>query len=263
MSSAQLALITGASSGIGAMCAKRLAARGYDLILVARDEKRLNALAQRLQEAEGIKTQIMVADLTKPADLQRVENELSTNGQITMFINNAGMNTAGRFLDSDITEVQRMLILNIQAPTQLAYSAARAFRQRRVGTLVNIASVMALINESGNGAYSASKSFLLTLSQAIETELQDLPVRVQTVLPGLTRTEIFQRSGRSMDDLPVERVMSVEDLVDAALSGLDNGESVTIPSLENKALWDNFEQQRRALHPYLSRNKPAARYQLQ
>jgi len=262
MSSSQLALITGASSGIGATYAKRLASRGYDLILVARDEKRLNALAQELQHAQGIKARVIAADLTKPADLQRVEHELSSNSEITLFINNAGMSTAGRFLDSDITQVQTMLTLNIAVPTQLAYTAARAFRQRGAGALVNIASVMALINETGNGAYNATKSFLLTLSQAMASELSGSAVHVQAVLPGLTRTEIFERSGRSMADLPAEMIMNVEDLVDAALNGLDRGESVTIPSLEESDLWENFEQQRRALHPYLSLNKPATRYQV-
>jgi len=181
MSSTQLALITGASSGIGAMYAKRLAARGYNLILVARDEKRLNALAQELHQTQRIDAQVIAADLTKPADLQRIEQELSSNSKITLFINNAGMNVGGPFLDSDIAQVQTMLTLNIAAPTQLAHAAARAFRQRGAGTLVNVASVMALISETGNGAYSATKSFVLTLTQAMDIELRGSGVHVQAV----------------------------------------------------------------------------------
>lgn len=261
MSSTQLALITGASSGIGAMYAKRLAARGYDLILVSRDEKRLTALAGELHRELGVKVQVISADLTQPAGLQRITDELATNSKITLFINNAGMSVAERFLDSNMDQVQAMLALNVIAPTQLAYAAARAFRQRGTGTLVNIASVMALISEMRNGAYSATKSFLLTLSRAIEDELRDSDVHVQAVLPGLTRTSIFERIGKTVDELPPENVMDVEDLVDAALSGLDNGESVTIPSLENIALWEEFEQQRQALYPHLSLRKPASRYQ--
>lgn len=261
MSSSQLALITGASSGIGATYAKQLAARGYNLILVARDAARLNALAQSLRESAEVEVSVLPADLTNPQDLQRVEQEIRDNHQITLLLNNAGMSVEGEFIDADIARIQTMLALNIVAPTQLAHVAAQAFRARGHGTIINIASVLALIHERFNGAYDATKSFVLTLTRALQRELAESGVHVQAVLPGATRTEIFDRSGTPITTFPAEMLMEVEDLVSAALSGLDAGELVTIPSLENTGLWQDFDNARLALQPYLSLNKPASRYQ--
>ena len=134
MSSSQLALITGASSGIGATYAKQLAARGYHLILVARDAARLNALAQSLRESAGVEVSVIPADLTKTQDLQRIEQEIRDNHKITLLLNNAGMSVEGEFTDADIGRIQAMLALNIVAPTQLAHVAAQAFRARGHGT---------------------------------------------------------------------------------------------------------------------------------
>jgi hypothetical protein len=258
--SQQLALITGASSGIGATYAKQLAARGTNLILVARDEARLNLLAQSLREAHGVEVSVLAADLTNQDDLQRVDREIQQNKAITLLVNNAGMTVEGEFIDGDIAKIQTMLTLNIVALTQLAHSAAQAFRARRNGTIVNIASVLALVSESANGAYNASKAYVLSLTRNLHRELAESGVSMQAVLPGLTRTEIFERAGKSINDLPAEMLMEVDDLVSAALRGLDAGELVTIPSVEDVQLWQTYEEARIAILPFISLNKPATRY---
>lgn len=258
--SQQLALITGASSGIGATYAKQLAASGTNLILVARDEARLNLLAQSLREAHGVEVSVLAADLTSHDDLQRVDREIQQNKAITLLVNNAGMTVEGEFIDGDIAKIQTMLTLNIVALTQLAQTAAQAFRARRNGTIVNIASVLALVSESANGAYNASKAYVLSLTRNLHRELAESGVRMQAVLPGLTRTEIFERAGKSINDLPAEMLMEVDDLVSAALRGLDAGELVTIPSVEDVQLWQNYEEARIAILPFISLNKPATRY---
>ncbi|WP_210081094.1 SDR family NAD(P)-dependent oxidoreductase [Pantoea endophytica] len=258
--SQHLALITGASSGIGATYAKQLAARGTNLILVARDAARLNLLAQSLRESHGVEVSVLAADLTNHNDLQRVDHEIQQNKAITLLVNNAGMTVEGEFIDGDIAKIQTMLTLNIVALTQLAHTAAQAFRARRNGTIVNIASVLALVSESANGAYNASKAYVLSLTRNLHRELAESGVRMQAVLPGLTRTEIFERAGKSINELPAEMLMEVDDLVSAALRGLDAGELITIPSVEDVQLWQSYEEARIAILPFISLNKPASRY---
>ncbi|MBD9660873.1 SDR family oxidoreductase [Pantoea sp. PNT03] len=258
--SQHLALITGASSGIGATYAKQLAARGTNLILVARDAARLNLLAQSLRESHGVEVSVLAADLTNHDDLQRVDHEIQQNKAITLLVNNAGMTVEGEFIDGDIAKIQTMLTLNIVALTQLAHTAAQAFRARRNGTIVNIASVLALVSESANGAYNASKAYVLSLTRNLHRELAESGVRMQAVLPGLTRTEIFERAGKSINELPAEMLMEVDDLVSAALRGLDAGELITIPSVEDVQLWQSYEEARIAILPFISLNKPASRY---
>lgn len=254
------ALITGASSGIGATYAKRLAARGYDLILVARDKARLTALAETLTQQYGIKAEAFPADLTQENDLQQVEALLQQNDRIRLLLNNAGMSVEGDFLAADSARMQAMLALNIVAPTRLAQAAGKAFLARNTGTIINIASVLALVHEMFNGAYNATKSYVLTLTRAMQRELAESGVRVQAVLPGATRTEIFDRSGITINEIPAEMLMEVDEMVDAALAGLESGELVTIPALENIGQWQEYDEARGALIPFLSLNQSASRY---
>lgn len=254
------ALITGASSGIGAVYADRLARRGHDLVLVARDGARLSALAGRLQREAGVRAEVLQADLTDRADLARVEQRLLADARITMLVNNAGMAVSGTLAAADIDAVERMIALNVLAPPRLAAAAARALPERTAGTLVNIASVLALVPEMFSGTYSGTKAYVLNLTRSLHQELGPLGVRVQAVLPGATRTEIWDRAGTPIGHLPPEMLMDVDAMVDAALAGLDQGEAVTIPSLEAVHGWNALEDARRALGPFLSRREPAARY---
>jgi uncharacterized protein len=254
------ALITGASSGIGAIYADRLARRGYDLILVARNQSRLEELATRLRDETGRSVEIVPADLNDSADLLRVETILRTNSTISMLVNNAGIGGAAPLLASDVEAMDRMVRLNVLALTRLTYAAAPAFVERGSGTIINIASIVAISPETLNGVYGGSKAFVLAFSQSLQHELAEKGVRIQAVLPGATATEFWDVAGLPVSNLPTEIVMAAPDLVDAALAGLDQGETVTIPSLEHKSDWDAYDAARRAMAGKLSRTKPATRY---
>jgi len=255
------ALITGASSGIGATYADRLAQRGHDLVLVARDRVRLEALAEKLRRETGRSVDVLQADLTKRDDLLAVEDRLRSDANIDTLVNNAGMAVNGPLIDSDPDRLDQMIQLNTVAPMRLAHAAAKAFAGRGRGTIINISSVLALVPELFNGTYSGTKAFLLNLSLSLNEELKGKGVRVQAVLPGATRTEIWERAGIEGDVFPPEMVMEVGEMVGAALAGLDMGELVTIPSLSDTAHWQRYEDARNALGPNLSRDHAASRYQ--
>jgi short-subunit dehydrogenase len=253
------AFITGASTGIGAVYADRLAHRGHDLILVARDVARLTALAERLRAETGRTVEVLPADLTDPADLARVADRLA-DPAIGLLVNNAGMSLNGGLIDNDAAKIVQLIALNITAPTVLAGVAGKAFGARGAGAIVNIASVLALAPEMFDGVYSGSKAHLLNVSVSLAAQLKDKGVTVQAVLPGATRTEIWERSGKDVDALPEGWVMEVGDLVDAALVGLDRGETVTIPPLADEGQWTVYQEARLAMAPNLSRSEVAARY---
>ena len=258
--SAGTALITGASTGIGAVYADRLARRGYDLILVARNKERLQTLASRLSADTGSAVEIIAADLNDKADLARVENVLRTDSSITLLLNNAGVGAASPLLDSDIEKMEAMISLNVSALTRLTYAAVPGFVARGAGTIINMASIVAIAPEILNGVYGGSKAFVLALSQSLHHELASKGLRVQAVLPGATATEFWDVAGMPVENLPKEIVMKATDLVDAALAGLDLGEVVTIPALPEAAEWDAYEAARRAMSPKLSQSLPAQRY---
>jgi uncharacterized protein len=254
------ALITGASSGIGAIYADRLARRGYDLILVARNRDRLQQLANRLTNETGRSIEVVAADLGDKGDVSRVEEILRTDASITMLVNNAGFGGAGPLLVSDPDKMEAMIDLNVTALMRLTYAVAPKFAERGNGTIVNIASIVAVAPEILNGVYGATKAFVLAFSQSLHHELAQKGVRVQAVLPGATRTEFWDVAGHAIDNLPVSMVMSADDLVDAALAGLDLGELATVPSLPDAADWEAYQAARAKLGPNLSRSEPAARY---
>ncbi|MEE3625186.1 SDR family oxidoreductase [Nitrospirillum sp. BR 11752] len=262
-SSKGTALVTGASSGIGATYADRLARRGYDLILVARNQDRLEKAAARLRAETGVKVEVLVADLSVQADVEKVEHRLRGDAAITLLVNNAGLGPKGPSLGSDIAYHDSMIAVNVTAVNRLAIAATDAFAAKGAGTVVNVASVVALIPEMFSGTYAATKAFVLALTQSLQAETAKAGktgVRFQAVLPGLTRTEIFDRVGKSFDDLDQSMVMEVGEMVDAALAGLDQGELVTIPSLPDPADFDAVSKARYALGPNLSRNHAASRY---
>ena len=254
------ALITGASSGIGAVYADRLARRGHDLILVARNRARLDQLAKRLTSATGRSIEVVVADLGDKAGVKRVEEILRTDASITLLVNNAGVGGASQLLESDVDKMEAMIDLNVTALTRLTYAIAPQFVARGKGTIVNIASIVAVAPELLNGVYGGSKAFVLAFSQSLNHELAAKGVRVQAVLPGATSTEFWDIAGLPVENLPQSIVMSADDLVDAALAGLDQGELATVPSLPDAAQWNAFESARTALAPNLSHSSPAARY---
>lgn len=254
------ALVTGASSGIGAAYAEKLARRGYDLLLVARDEARLNELAARLTNLHSVKVSVFKADLTNAADLLSLEQRFRADPSISLVVNNAGLGPQGKLIGGDINYLDQMIALNVTAVNRLAVAAANVFAARGAGGIINIASVVALLPEAFSGTYSGTKAFVLNLTQALASELEGKGVQVQAVLPGLTRTEIFERAGVDIESFDPNMVMSVDDLVDAALAGFDQHELVTIPSLPNVEDWKAAVAARVALAPNLSRNVAAVRY---
>lgn len=254
------ALITGASSGIGAVYADRLARRGYDLVLVARDAAKLSALAGRLEADTGRKVETIAADLGVSADLRRVEQRLASDDSIAMLVNNAGLGAVKSLVDSTPEELDTLINVNVSALTRLTRAAAPGLAARGAGAIINISSIVALKPELLNGVYGGSKAYVLALSQSLHHELGGKGVQVQAVLPGAIATPFWDRAGHAVDQLPPEWVMTPEDLVDAALAGFDQRELVTVPSLPDLDDFNRMEQARHALAGNLSRNKPGARY---
>lgn len=254
------ALITGASSGIGAIYAHRLAHRGYNLILVARNRQRLDGLARRLADETGRTVEAVAADLNDKSELARVEDLLRTDASITMLVNNAGLGATAPLLASDIDTMTDMIDLNVTALARLTYAAVPGLVARGGGSIINIASIVAIGPEILNGVYGGSKAFVLAFSQSLKHELSDKNIRIQVVAPGATATDFWEIAGTPIQHLPGEIVMQAEDMVDAALAGFDQGELVTIPSLPDIADWNAYEAARQKLLPNLSKQEPAARY---
>lgn len=252
------ALITGASSGIGATYADRLARRGHDLVLVARDKDRMAAIAARLRDETGVAIDILPADLTSLADLVRVELRLRDDARIGVLVNNAGTTISGGFSAPDLDAVQQLINLNVVAATRLAGAVVPRFLAEGSGAIINIASVLALAPELFPGIYPATKAFILTLSQSLQAEVGPRGIYVQAVLPGATRTAIWERAGRDVNTIP--GVMDVDELVDAALVGFDRREAITIPPLPDAGAWEAFSDARKAMIPGFRQEHPAVRY---
>ncbi len=257
-----VALISGASSGIGAIYADRLAHRGYDVVLVARNRRRLEIVSDQIAYRTGRKLEVLAADLTDPDDLATVEQVLRTDPRVTMLVNNAGIGATAPLLDSEADKMSQMIALNVGALTRLTYAAAPAFVARGVGTIINVASFVAVHPEILNGVYAGTKAFVLAFSRSLHGELTNKGVRVQVVLPGATATDFWGIAGMPVEDLPAELVMPAGEMVDAALAGLDQGELVTLPSLPEMADWKAYEDARQALFPNLSRSSAAYRYRV-
>ena len=254
------ALVTGASSGIGAIYADRLARRGHDLVLVARSRDKLDALARRIADETGRGVETVAADLNDKADLKGVEDILRENQSITTLVNNAGFGAAAPLLAADVEQMAAMISLNVTALTRLTYAAAPAFVARGGGTIINVSSIAAISPEALNGVYGGTKAFVLALSQSLHKELAERNIRIQAVLPGVTETGFWDVAGVPMSKLPSGWIMTADAMVDAALVGLDQGELVTIPALPDAADWNAYEAARQKMAPNLSRNTPASRY---
>ncbi|MCQ2996403.1 SDR family oxidoreductase [Pseudomonas quasicaspiana] len=252
-------LITGASSGIGAIYAKRFASRGHDLVLVARDKARLDTLALQLREQSGVAVEVLQADLTQSADLSALEARLREDAQIGILINNAGMAQSGGIVQQGADAIEKLITLNVTAVTRLAAAVAPRFAQSGTGSIVNIGSVVGLAPEFGMTVYGATKAFVLFLSQGLNLELSPSGVYVQAVLPAATRTEIWERAGIDVNTLA--EVMDVEELVDAALVGFDRRELITIPPLHVAERWDALDAARQGLLSDIRQANAAERYQ--
>lgn len=263
MSSANsVAVITGASSGIGATYADRLAARGYDLVLVARRADRLKKLSDDLSAQHGIKVDTIKADLTTEPGLTQVEQLLRSDERIALLVNNAGNGKLSATTDMSDADTASTIALNVVAPTRLARAVLPAFIKRDAGAIINVASVMAFYALPITTLYSATKSFVLMFSRGLQSELAETNVRVQAVLPASTATEFWDQSGVPLSAFDPAQVMTTEHLVDAALAGFDAGETVTLPSVHDAGLWTAYEEAREALFGVTQVGAPAPRYAL-
>ena len=261
MTSLPAVLITGASSGIGATYAKRFARRGHDLVLVARDNARLETLAAQLRQENGVAVEVFQADLTQAADLAALETRLREDARIGILINNAGMAQSGGIVDQSAQALDQLITLNVVALTRLAAAVAPRFAQTGSGSIINLGSVVGFAPEFGMSVYGATKAFVLFLSQGLTVELAAKGVYIQAVLPAATRTEIWERAGIDINALP--EVMDVDELVDAALLGFDRREPVTIPPLHVEGRWDQLGQARQGLLSDIRQARAAERYQAQ
>jgi len=254
------AVITGASSGIGAIYADQLASWGYDLILVARNRERLSAVAKRVSEDTGRSAEIIVADLGSRADLLHVEDRLRTDASITLLVNNAGVGVPTPFLAADIDKIDQMIELNVAALVRLTYAVMPAFVERAKGAVINISSALGIAPELLNGVYGGTKAFVLAFGLSLHNEFSGRGIRIQTVVPGATATDFWELSATPLDGLPAEVVMNADDMVEAAIAGFELGEIITIPSLPDVADWEAYEAARQNLIPKLSLSSPAGRY---
>ncbi|WP_114239039.1 SDR family oxidoreductase [Dyella sp. C9] len=254
------ALVTGASSGIGAAYADRLARRGHDLVLVARSRARLEALAEELARLHGVRVDALVADLTAPDQRSVVEQRLREDDAIGILVNNAGRAGGGPMTAMALDDIEAMIALNVTAPTRLTGAILPRLIARGRGSVINIASVLALAPERFGGAYAASKGYLLNFTLGLQQEAAAHGVRMQAVLPGMTRTDIWTHADSDPAAFPAGMVMEVDEMVDAALAGYDQGEIVTLPSLPDGDDWERYEAARRRLLPLLSRDHAADRY---
>lgn len=251
-------LITGASSGIGATYADRFARRGRDLVLVARDEARLGALAAKLRTETGVAIDVIPADLAVDAGLAPVEKRLREDTRIGVLVNNAGLALAGAFEAQAEGDLARLVAVNTTAVLRLAHAVAPRFVSEGRGAIINIGSAVGLVPEFGQTVYGATKAFVQFLSQGLAHELGPKGIYVQAVLPAATATEIWSRAGADPAALPP--MMEVSALVDAALAGFDRREGVTIPPLHDGALWDAYQAARVAMIPGFGESVPAPRY---
>lgn len=258
MSAIPAVLITGASTGIGATYADRFARRGHDLVLVARDRTRMEAVAARLRQETGVAIDILQADLTQAADLAVVEARLRDDVRIGILVNNAGTVLSGGFIDQTTDDVTRLTALNATAPLRLASAVAPRFVQAGKGAIINIGSVVGLAPEFAMTVYGATKAFIQFLSQGLSLELGPRGVYVQAVLPAATRTEIWDHA--KVDVNTLGGAMDVGELVDAALVGFDRREAVTIPPLPDVEQWNTFTAARQAMLPNTRQEHAAARY---
>jgi len=230
------AWVTGASTGIGAAFARRLARDRFDLALVARSRPRLAKLAAELEKAHRVACAVVPADLTVAADLERVAKAIGADAGLELLVNNAGFGTVGRFAELDPAREEDEIRLNVVALVRLARAALPGLVERRRGSIINVSSMAAFQPAPLNATYGATKAFVNSFTESLHEELRGTGVRVQALCPGFTRTEFQERAGIDVSGLPAFAWMSPEDVVEASLAALRRGEVVCVPGVGNRLL---------------------------
>lgn len=224
-------LITGASSGIGAAFARKLAARQADLILTARSEEKLMALAQELRDRFQVDAQVIVKDLTAPGAIAELWQQIETQGwEIDQLINNAGFGDVGEFASSDLQRQLTMVQLNIAAVVELTHRCLPAMQRRRSGSIINLSSIAAFQPMAYWSVYAASKAFVLNFSEALWAENQDTGVKILALCPGPTETQFFKEAGLNESGMPSAGLQMTppEEVVEEALNALEQGQSSVV-----------------------------------
>jgi uncharacterized protein len=231
-----IALVTGASAGIGRAFAQRLAARGDDLVVVARDAARLEALAKEVDGAYGTDVEVIAADLTTGQGMAAVEARLASDERpIDLLVNNAGFGTIGKFHELPVAGEITEIGLNVVAVARLTHAALEGMVRRGRGGVINVASIAAYQPTPGNATYGATKAFVSSLSQAVHEELKGSPVNCMVLCPGFTRTEFQQRAGIDSSEVPDFLWQEPVEVVDHALAAFAKGRAVCVPGALNQA----------------------------
>jgi short-subunit dehydrogenase len=231
------ALVTGATAGIGRAFADALAARGDDVVLVARDGARLDSIAAELRDAHRVNATPLVADLLDERGLAVVEACLRDNAvPVDLLVNSAGMGAFGTFADLDIAVEERAIRLNVLALVRLTHAALDRMLERRSGAIVNISSLAAYQPDPSSATYGATKAFVNNFTQALHEEARGTGVHLMVVCPGYTHTEFHERAGLGETALPEFLWQTPDQVVAATLRDLDRGRAVSIPGAMNKAL---------------------------
>jgi short-subunit dehydrogenase len=233
-----LALVTGASAGIGAVYARRLAGEGYDLVLVARRRERLETLAAELQSRFGGRAEVLPADLTLDADLKAVEGRIASAENLEFLLNNAGFGAGGRFWEKPVETQDSMHRLHVLATVRLTHAALKRMTARGRGAVVNVSSVASFICRAGTTSYHSTKLWMNGFSEGLYLDLKSArsPVRVQALCPGYTVTEFHDVMGFNRRRVPRSWWLSAEEVVDASLAGLRRGDLFVVPGWRYKLL---------------------------
>ncbi len=260
------ALVTGASSGIGAAFAERLAREQYDLILVARRRDRLEALARQLQEKQSVTVTFIGADLTQPTELEAVEKRIVQEPALTVLVNNAGFGGYMPFVSLEPNRAEELIRLQVIAVTRLTRVALPRMIARGRGAIINVSSRLAFSAPMPSpplpkrATYAATKAYINTFSQILANELEGTGVRVQALCPGVVQTEFHQRVGIDPGRYPAGVVMTPEDVVAASLAGLERGEVICVPALDDPSLLAQIDEGQRRLFEQSRSGSLAERY---
>lgn len=259
-----LAVVTGASAGIGKAFAERLATDGYDLVLVARRRARLQTLADRLWRDAGVEVEVLVADLTDATAVSRVEARIAGYDRLSLLVNNAGFGGYRPFAELDPKVIDELIGIHISTVARLTRTVLPGMIQRGQGAVVNIASLLAISGALPpdplpyRAVYAGAKAFIMGFTEALAGELGDSGVRVQVCLPGLVDTEYHMRVGRDPSKMPP--MMQPADVVTASLAALGRGEVVCVPGLDDPAMLERITSARHAVLASANRPALAARY---
>jgi len=237
----KIALITGATSGIGAAFAQKFASQKYDLILTGRREDKIKMLSKKIEHEYGIKIEVVIAELTDDNDLELLINKIKLSKNIEILVNNAGFGNRKNFFDGELDIYEKMLKLHTLVPIKLTYAALQNMLLDNKGTIINVSSISAFYILPKTTIYGATKAFLNSFTETLKLELKNTKIKIQTLCPGITDTDFFDRFGENVTTLSKERgwpwrVMTPEEVVEKSLKDLAKNKTICIPGILNKLL---------------------------